>query len=250
MGEPAPFAGKAGAIYAMRRPKQGVYKAPQAWREGVGRDRRSRGLVHPRTSIGGGARRRQVLAKRGRRIRWEGPEGAKRPESPGSACSGLRTEEKNHEAARRVYRAGSRVPSSPWTRSTVYLDLVHRIFGPGPLLPPGPGPAHMPSRAFRATLVGPGPASVFRPSPNIPWTRSTLLYQHDATSNADSRQNRVAHCKSCNEQRGNRPKPCYSLHAFPTLWRRFVVWMVLVCHMNGTGVPCRWSRCPLQLVQV
>jgi len=118
MGEPAPFAGKAGAIYAMRRPKQGVYKAPQplntkrgcygkpfsgirgrsrkmalrcqAWREGVGRDRRSRGLVHPRTSIGGGARWRQVLAKRGRRIRWEGPEGAKRPESPGSACSGLR----------------------------------------------------------------------------------------------------------------------------------------------------------------
>ena len=90
--------------------------------------------------------------------------------------------------------------------------------------------------------LGPGSAYI--------WTRSTHLYQHDATSNADSPQNRVAHCKSCNEQRGNRPKPCYSLHAFPTLWRRFVVWMVLVCHMNGTGVPCRWCRSPLQLVQV
>ena len=124
------------------------------------------------------------------------------------------------------------------------LDLVHRIFGPGPLLPPGPGPAHMPSRALRTTLVGPGPASVFRPSPEIPWTRSTLLYQHEATSNADSPQNRVAHCKSCNEQRENRPKPCYSLHAFPTLWRRFVVCMAQVCQVNGAGLKMLYKPAP------
>ena len=41
-----------------------------------------RGLVHPRTSIGGGARRIQVPAPRGRRRRWEGPERSGVPRTP------------------------------------------------------------------------------------------------------------------------------------------------------------------------
>ena len=37
------------------------------------RDAAAGGRVHPRTRAGGGARRIQVLAQRGRRRRWEGP---------------------------------------------------------------------------------------------------------------------------------------------------------------------------------
>ena len=42
--------------------------------EGMRAGTGSGGRVHPRTRAGGGARRIQVLAQRGRRRRWEGPE--------------------------------------------------------------------------------------------------------------------------------------------------------------------------------
>ena len=45
------------------------------------------------------------------------------------------------------------------------LDQVHPLFGPGPVLPPGPGPASMPSSAVEATSVGPGPALGIGPGP-------------------------------------------------------------------------------------
>ena len=80
------------------------------------------------------------------------------------------------------------------------------------------------------SALGPGPAYI--------WTRSTHLYQHDATNNAEKPEKCVVRCHDCNEQRGNSPKPCCSLHAFPlygaglTLtWRRF---------------PLPWRRFPLQ----
>jgi len=55
------------------------------------------------------------------------------------------------------------------------LDQVQGIFGPGHILPPGPGPATMPHSTFSATLLGPGPAPKITPRPNTPWTRSTQV---------------------------------------------------------------------------
>ncbi len=70
-----------------------------------------------------------------------------------------------------------------------------------------------------------------------------------ATNNAQIPQNRVAHCKSCNEQRGNRPKPCYSLHASPLQWRKFPLQMAPASHPDGAGFPPRWRRLRPQTLQ-
>lgn len=45
------------------------------------------------------------------------------------------------------------------------LDLVHPIFGRGPILPPGPGPSSVPPRPLEATSGGPGPAPEIGPGP-------------------------------------------------------------------------------------
>ena len=45
------------------------------------------------------------------------------------------------------------------------LDQVHPIFGPGPILPPGPGPGSVPSSALEAIVGGPGPAPGIGPGP-------------------------------------------------------------------------------------
>ena len=46
------------------------------------------------------------------------------------------------------------------------LDLVHPLFGRGPILPPGPGPSSVPPRPLEATGSGPGPALVIGPGPS------------------------------------------------------------------------------------
>ena len=45
------------------------------------------------------------------------------------------------------------------------LDQVHPLFGPGPILPSGPGPASGPLSAVEATCGGPGPALEIGPGP-------------------------------------------------------------------------------------
>ena len=56
--------------WSLRCPIRSGMTFRRAERAGTG----SGGRVHPRTRAGGGARRIQVLAQRGRRRRWEGPE--------------------------------------------------------------------------------------------------------------------------------------------------------------------------------
>ena len=46
------------------------------------------------------------------------------------------------------------------------LDLVHPLFGRGPILPPGPGPSSMPHRPLEATSGGPSPALGIGPGPS------------------------------------------------------------------------------------
>ena len=92
-------------------------------------------------------------------------------------------------------------------------------------------------------LFGPGPAPI--------WTRSTHTLdlvqappcRHCATSNAEIHEKCVTHCILCNEQRGNPPKPCCSLHAFPHHgaglhyeWRRFTPRLVQVSQCSEQGV--------------
>ena len=45
------------------------------------------------------------------------------------------------------------------------LDQVHPIFGPGPILPPGPGPGSVPPSALEAIVGGPGPVPGIGPGP-------------------------------------------------------------------------------------
>ena len=60
--------------------------------------------------------------------------------------------------------------------------------------------------------------------------------RHCATSNAEIHEKCVTHCILCNEQRGNRPKPCYSLHASPPQWRKFPLQMAPASHTDGAGL--------------
>ena len=46
----------------------------------------------------------------------------------------------------------------------------------------------------------------------------------------------------CNEQRGNRPKPCYSLHASPLQWRKFPLQMAPASHPDSADFAPRWRR--------
>jgi len=88
------------------------------------------------------------------------------------------------------------------------------------------------------------------------WTRSTHLYQHDATNNAEKPEKCVVRCHDCNEQRGNSPKPCCSLHAFPlygagfTLtWRRFPLpWRRFHPPMAQVSTPLPWRIVPLHII--
>lgn len=45
------------------------------------------------------------------------------------------------------------------------LDQVQPILGPGPILPPGPGPSSMPCSSLKALFVGPGPEDKSGPGP-------------------------------------------------------------------------------------
>ena len=52
-----------------------------------------------------------------------------------------------------IYRAG--------------LDQVHPLFGPGPILPPGPGPENVPLSVVEGISGGPGPATGIGPGPTL-----------------------------------------------------------------------------------
>jgi len=52
------------------------------------------------------------------------------------------------------------------------VDQVQGVFGPGPILGTGPGPASMASTGLGGTSGGPGPGGKIGPSPNVEWTRS------------------------------------------------------------------------------
>ena len=52
-----------------------------------------------------------------------------------------------------------------WTWSKVCLDQVQGVFGRGPILGAGPGPAHRPPRHVSGTITGPGPGGKSGPGP-------------------------------------------------------------------------------------
>jgi len=60
-----------------------------------------------------------------------------------------------------------------WGKPSV--DQVQGMFGPGPVLGGGPGPASMGSTGLEGTVGGPGPGVKVGPGPKSGWTRSSTL---------------------------------------------------------------------------
>lgn len=59
-----------------------------------------------------------------------------------------------------------------------FPDQVQVVFGLGPLLPLGPGPAIVPRRPLKAIISGPGPAPVIGPGPKRQRPQSRVCKQN------------------------------------------------------------------------